>query len=100
MDISIDHSIVNTMIMDGRLPIGTLPLPESAYSLPPSVELVSDTAFSPFRMEIDLNILRDAGNRGKKFAVAVKISSMFVAVNDGLDTAVISIDTNLIQDLI
>lgn len=100
VDISIDHSIVNTMIMDGRLPVGTLPLPASAYSLPSSVELASDAAFSPFRMEIDLNTLLDGDNIGKKFAIAVKISSMSVAVNDDLDTAVICIDTNLIQDLI
>lgn len=100
VDISLDHSIVNTMIMDGRLPIGTLPLPASAYSLPSSVHMVSDAAFTPFRMEVDLNTLLDAANRGKKFAVAVKISSMSVAVNDDLDTAVICIDTNLIQDLI
>lgn len=100
VDISIDHSIVNTMIMDRRLPVGTLPLPASAYSLPSSIELASDAAFSPFRMEIDLNTLLDDNNKGKKFAVAVKISSLSVAVNDGLDTAVICIDTNLIQDLI
>ncbi len=99
VDISVDHSIVNTMIMDGRLPVGTLPLPESAYSLPSSVDMVSNAASAPFRMEINLNALTGT-NAGKKFAVAVKISSSSVAVNGDLDTAVICIDTSFIQDLI
>lgn len=99
VDISVDHSIVNKMIMDGRLPVGTLPLPTSAYSLPSSVNMVSNSASAPFQMAIDLNALTGV-NAGKKFAVAVKISSSSVAVNDGLDTAVICIDTNFIQNII
>lgn len=99
VDISVDHSIVNTMIADGRLPIGTLPLPATAYSLPSSVNMVSNVASAPFQMEIDLNALTGV-NAGKKFAIAVKVSSSSVAVNEGLDTAVICIDTSFIQDLI
>lgn len=99
VDISIDHSIVNTMIMDGRLPIGTLPLPASAYTIPSSVNMASNAASTPFQMVIDLNVLTGV-NAGKKFAVAVKISSSSVATNDDLDTAVICIDTNFIQGII
>lgn len=99
VDIFIDHSIVNTMIANRTLPVGTLPLPESAYSVPASVNLVASSASAPYRMEIDLNVLTGA-NAGKKFAVAVRISSSSLAVNRALATSVICIDTTFIQDLI
>ena len=99
VDITIDHSIVNTMIADNRLPIGTLPLPESEYSLPSSIKMDPSSASAAFQMEINLNTLTGA-NAGRKYAVAVKIFSSSVAVNRELDTVVICIDTDFIQNLL
>lgn len=99
VDTYIDHSTVNTMIVNGTLPIGTLPLPESSYSLPASVKIEANATYVTYQMEIDLNALIGA-NAGKRFAVAVKISSSTFSVNKELDTAVICIDTTFIQNLL
>jgi hypothetical protein len=50
-------------------------------------------------MEIDLSALTGI-NAGKRYAVAVKISSSSVAVNKNLDTSVINIDTDFIKSLL
>lgn len=98
--VSVNNSLINEMIADGSmLPIGTLPLPSSAYTLPSSVDLNSNHQSASFDMEIELNTLTGA-NLGKKFAIAVKIDCSAVEVSEGLSTAVICIDTAFLEDLL
>lgn len=99
VDIYVDHSRINMLIFEGNvLPVGTLPLPESVYTLPASIKVEGKQATS-FNLEIELSALTGA-NLGKKFAIAVRIDSPSVVVSEGLGTAVICIDTAFLADLI
>lgn len=96
----VDNSTINSFLLEGGiLPIGTLPLPETAYILPDHVKMSSNSQSASFNLEIQLSALTGA-NLGKKFAIAVEIDASTVRVSEGLGVAVICIDTAFLKDLL
>lgn len=100
VNIYVDHSHINTLISQGELlPVGTIPLPETAYTLPARINLESNSSYASFNLEIALDALTGA-NVGRKFAIAVRIDCVAAEVSEGLETAVIIIDTAFLKDLL
>ena len=90
-------STVNKMLDDGTLPIDVLPLPESVYKFPESVTLTSASDSAPFDVDVTTSYLKDPEYLGKRFALAVKISSEKVATNPAYETVVIVIDPKFLR---
>ena len=98
VDLATDNAIIADMIDDETLPAETLLLPESTYSLPSTVAFPGNAVSAPFQLDINLDALTGA-NIGKKYAVAVKISSISIKVSEGLGTTVVLIDTAFLEEL-
>lgn len=86
------RSTVNRMIDDGTFPVGVLPLPDSVCSIPEELTIASDTTSAIFDLSVQVNYLKDPEFLGRKFAVAVRVSSEDTETNPDLETVVILID--------
>ena len=90
--ITVNADTINQLIANGKLS-GTELLPADKYSVPASVEVVSDTNYSLFELAIDLEYFR--ANPNKKYAVAVGISSIERKVNKALATTIVVVETKI-----
>lgn len=96
VELAYSRSTVNRMIDDGTFPVGVLPLPDGVCSMPESVEIAADATSALFDLAVNVNYLKDPEFIGRKFAVAVKISSETVQTNPDLETLVILIDPSFL----
>ncbi len=90
-------STVNRMLDEGTLPNDILPLPESVYKFPEAVFLTSSSDHVSFDVDVTTSYLKDPEYLGKRFAIAIKISSEQVATNPAYETVVIVIDPKVVK---
>ena len=100
VDIELDNSAVNEMILDGSLGPSTLPLPVSAFSFPSQVMVPEDATYTAFQLRVSLDTLLDPEYEGKMLATAVTVRSSAVEVNRELATVVICIDPEFLYDIV
>ena len=100
VDIELDNSAVNSLILDGSLGPSTLPLPTSAFTFPSQIMMHEDATYTSFQLRIRLDTLLDPGYEGKMLATAVTVRSSAVEVNRELATVVICIDPEFLKDLV
>ena len=92
VNIQIDTDTLNQMSNAGLLGDMEI-LPASQVTLPGSVTINEGKELGSFEMQVDLNFL--LSNPGKKFAIAVSISSTDRKVTPKLKTVLVVIDSNL-----
>lgn len=90
------RSTVNRMIDDGTFPVGVLPLPDAVCNIPETVTIAADATSGLFDLAVQVNYLKDPEFLGRKFAVAVKVTSDEMETNPDLDTVVILIDPSFL----
>ena len=90
------RSTVNRLIDDGTFPVGVLPLPDAVCNIPETVTIAADATSAPFDLAIQVNYLKDPEFLGRKFAVALKVSSDVMETNPELETVVILLDPSFL----
>lgn len=100
VDIELDNSAVNSLILDGSLGPSTLPLPASAFTFPSQIMMHEDSSSASFQLRIKLDTLLDPEYEGKMLATAVTVRTSAVEVNRELATVVICIDPEFLYDIV
>lgn len=96
VQLSSAKSVVNRLIDDGTFETEILSLPESVYKFPEELEFVTGKESALFDLEVNLNYLKDPEYLGRKFALALKLSSETVATNPDYETLIVIIDPSFL----
>lgn len=94
--IGYSRSTVNKMIDDGTFPVGVLPLPDGVCNVPEDVVIPADGTSALFDLAVRVNYLKDPEFLGRKFAVALRVSSDEAETNPALETLVVLIDPSFL----
>lgn len=96
VQLSSAKSVVNRLIDDGTFETEILPLPESVYKFPEEVSFTAGKDAALFDLEVNVNYLKDPEYIGRKFAVAIKLTSDVVATNPEFETVIVIIDPSFL----
>lgn len=90
-------TITKLQAIAGKLPVGTLLLPSSEYSIVPSVEMKDGAEIAEFDLKVNLDSMLANFPGQKNYALGITISSAARATNPLLATTVVVIGTVMMK---